>query len=216
MEYLFLGLFIIFTILHLWASFHDDKKYRSYTKPFLISFLLLYYLFSTKNINIYLVLALFTSWLGDVLLIPKGHKWFTIGGISFMFAHLFFILVYKDNIVFNNWLLLILLLIIYISISYKTYSMIKPTTPKKMIHVMFFYLICNSLMNIFAFIQFNTLLNIGSLLAYIGAILFFISDNVLFLVRYYKNENYIFKKHFPVMLTYLIGEFLIVQGLLMI
>ncbi|MBR4452299.1 MAG: hypothetical protein IKS39_10720 [Clostridia bacterium] len=42
------------------------------------------------------------------------------------------------------------------------------------------------------------------------------SDCTLFLVRYYRNPEIVFKKHFTVMLTYVVGEFLITQGVLML
>jgi hypothetical protein len=71
-------------------------------------------------------------------------------------------------------------------------------------------------MNIFALMQLFSLRNSGALTAYIGAVLFFISDCTLFLVRYYKNPDIIYKKHFTVMLTYLLGEYLIVAGILML
>jgi uncharacterized membrane protein YhhN len=60
-----------------------------------------------------------------------------------------------------------------------------------------------------------TLQTPGSLVAYAGAVLFFASDCTLFLVRYFRNPDVIFKKHFTVMLTYLAGEFLITLGILM-
>ena len=45
---------------------------------------------------------------------------------------------------------------------------------------------------------------------------FFTSDCTLYLVRYHKNKDLIFKKHFTVMLTYLLGEALITVGMLLI
>ena len=56
----------------------------------------------------------------------------------------------------------------------------------------------------------------GAAVAYVGAVLFFISDCTLFLVRYHKNKDLIFKRHFTVMLTYIVGELLITQGVLML
>ena len=46
----------------------------------------------------------------------------------------------------------------------------------------------------------------------VGAALFFVSDSSLFFVRFKKDSR--LKTHFLVMLTYSIGEFLIVLGLL--
>jgi hypothetical protein len=61
-----------------------------------------------------------------------------------------------------------------------------------------------------------TLHNAGSVVAYIGAVSFFVSDCTLYLVRYHDNKELIFKKHFTVMLTYLLGEALITVGMLML
>ena len=53
-------------------------------------------------------------------------------------------------------------------------------------------------------------------MAYAGAVLFFVSDCALFLVRYHKNKNLVYRRHFTVMLTYVLGELLITQGMLML
>ena len=216
MKYLFLILFIVFSVLHLIASFNDDAEKRKKTKPFLLIWLLLYYVFSTDNLSVFLVLALFFSWLGDVLLIPKGHKWFAFGGISFMFSHLFFILAYTNNFEFKDLKPVVLVIagIVYFGTSFKIMRELRVSTPKSMIFPMFFYLMCNSTMNMFALMQMMSRKDLGSVVAYIGAVLFFISDCTLFLVRYYKNKDIIYKKHFTVMLTYLLGEFLITLGIL--
>lgn len=218
LRYLFLFLFVVFSAIHLKDSWKDDAGKRAKTKPFLLLFLALYYLCATDKINIFLLLALVTSWLGDVLLIRKGHKWFAYGGISFMFCHFFFIAVYAARIHLSSfpWLLVVPAVPIYYGISLKIILALRPTTPKSMVVPMYIYLLANSTMNIFAFMQLLTTQLAGAWVAFIGAVLFFISDCTLFLVRYYKNENLIFKKHFTVMLSYLLGEFLITQGILML
>lgn len=218
MKYIFLILLIVFTVKHLIDSWNDDAKKRAQTKPFLLLFIMLFYLSSVEKPSIPLLLALFTSWLGDVLLIPKGHKWFTMGGISFMFSHLFFIFLYANHIQFDNqpWIIILCVAAIYYGISFKIIHEVKDTTPKMMVGPMCFYLLCNSTMNVFALMQFLSRQNIGSFIALIGAILFFISDCSLFLVRYYKKPEIIFKKHFTVMLTYVVGEFLITLGIIIL
>ena len=216
--YIILALFFVFSFLHLVSSWKDDSAARKKTKPFLLLLLLAYYVLSTRNMSVYLILALATSWLGDVLLIPKGHKWFTYGGISFMLSHLFFVLVYETRITFAHipWFSVAAAVVIYFGISFAVIKAVRETTPKKMVLPMNFYLLCNSAMNIFALMQLISMKNTGAVIAYAGAILFFISDCSLFLVRYYKKPEIIFKKHFTVMLTYLLGEFLIVAGMLML
>lgn len=226
MEYLrfvFLGLLTIATVIHLIDSWHDDAKKRRRTKPFLLILVLLYYVFSAENVSIILCAALITSWIGDVLLMGKGNKWFTAGGISFMLSHFLFIAVYIMNLVAHGslegviWWIVIPAAIIYYGISLITVRALKQTTPKSMLVPMYIYLLCNSTMNVFSLIQLMTFRNAGSAVAFIGAVLFFISDCTLYLVRYYsKNENLIFKRHFTVMLTYVLGELLIAQGVMML
>ncbi len=218
MNIIFLILLIGFTVKHLIDSWNDDAKKRAYTKPFPLIFIILFYLSSTDDYSIPLLIALITSWLGDVLLIPKGHKWFTMGGISFMVSHFFFIFAYVGRIDFSKipWFIVIPIALIYYGISLKIIFMVKDNTPKIMIPPMYFYLLCNSTMNVFALMQFMSNPNIGSFIALVGAILFFVSDCTLFLVRYSKKPEMIYKKHFTVMFTYIVGEFLITLGILLL
>ena len=74
---------------------------------------------------------------------------------------------------------------------------------------MIFYLVMNSTMNVFALIQLMSLRSVGAIVAYVGAVSFFISDCTLYLVRYHSNKDLIFKRHFTVMLTYRLVEALI-------
>ncbi len=221
MRCLFLMLLAIATVIHLIDSWHDDADKRRRTKPFLLIFILLYYLFSADSISWVLVCALVTSWVGDILLMGKGNKWFVAGGISFMLSHFSFIAVYAINVFMHSldgiiWWIVIPAAVIYLTVALFIVRALKPTTPKSMLVPMYIYLICNSMMNVFSLIQLMTFRSPGAVIAYIGAVLFFISDCTLYLVRYYKDENIIFKRHFTVMLTYVLGELLITQGILMI
>lgn len=218
LRYIFLALLFIFTVIHLTDSWRDDKKRRKYTKPFLLIFIIAYYLVSADRLSVLLILALATSWLGDVLLIPEGNAWFTAGGISFMFTHFLFIALYAANLDFRSlpWLWAVPAAVVYYGISAVIIYKLKPTTPKMMLVPMYLYLLSNSTMNVFSLMQLVTLRSTGAMIAYIGALLFFVSDCTLFLVRYYRKPEIVFKKHFTVMLTYVLGEFLITQGVLML
>ena len=218
MRFVFLGLLLIATIWHLIESWRDNMRRRAITKPFLIPLILLYYVVSSEHPIWYLVLALIFSWLGDVLLMFRGNTWFTIGGISFGISHIFFVLTYTWSIDWSsvNLAVIIPVAAVYIAITTLVIIAVVKQTPKKMVPAMYLYLIANSVMNIFAIMQLESMPCTGSIIAVIGAILFFISDCCLFLVRYSKHPEWIFKKHFTVMLTYVVGEFLITQGMLML
>ena len=91
---------------------------------------------------------------------------------------------------------------------------LKEHLPKALFYPMFVYLLINGSMNSFALFQLISMPCKASVITFIGAVLFFISDSTLFYTRFKKDT--IFKNHFVVMLTYIIAEFLIVQGFVML
>ena len=216
--YVFLALFCAVSCVHLVHSWRDEPKKRAYTKPFLLPLLIGFYVFAAKSVSPVLLAALLTSWLGDVLLIPKGTKWFVMGGLSFLASHVLFMCVYLPRLGFSPWNLWVLLpaAAVYYGISVKVTLTLRETLPKMMLVPMILYLLANSTMNLFALLQLLTLRSVGAGVAYAGAVLFFASDCTLYLVRYHKNKDLIFKKHFTVMLTYLLGEALITVGVLLL
>ncbi|MBQ6265565.1 MAG: lysoplasmalogenase [Clostridia bacterium] len=214
----FLVLLAVSGVAHLYGSWVKKEKLRAVTKPMLLLFIILYYITSGVRINPLLIAALAASWLGDVLLIPKGNAWFTAGGTAFMLAHFLFIAVYVPQVDFSkvNWFVAVPAAVAYYSVSAVIIHLLRPTTPKKMQIPMYVYLLANSTMNVFALMQLISNPCAGSVVAYTGAVLFFVSDCTLFLVRYYKKPEIVFKQHFTVMLTYIVGEFLITQGIIML
>ena len=214
MKYVFLAVFIIATAIHLYASLKQDKKMRNMTKPFILLALLGFYVLAARVPSTSIILALIFSWLGDVLLMPKGVKWFTAGGIAFMISHVFFILGYLKDVNFAAipvWLV-ILLAVFFVTVVTYIFSKLKPHLPKALFYPMFLYLLINGAMNCFAIFRCVSNPCAATLTTAIGAALFFVSDTALFFVRFKKDSR--LKTHFLVMLTYSIGELLIVLGLL--
>lgn len=214
MNIVFAIIFIVATAIHLFASLKRNKKLRNQTKPFILLALMAFYCCSVRQIRPFVVLALFFSWLGDVLLIPDGIKWFTYGGISFMVSHFFFILSYLRDVDFSKIspLVIVFLGLFFFALVSFIFTKLKPFLPKALFWPMYLYLLINGTMNCFAIFRFLSDPSPAGVITLIGAILFFISDTALFFVRFNKNSR--LKTHFLVMLTYSIGEFLIVLGLI--
>ena len=214
MKYISLILFFIVTSIHLYASLKQDKQLRNRTKPFILITLLAFYCFSTDEIVLTVVLALFFSWVGDVLLIPKGVKWFTAGGISFMVSHFFFILTYARLTDFTKLSLtvMIILPVCFFISSAVIFHYLRPYLPKALFYPMLLYLLINGGMNCFAWFRSFSTTGTAAVITAVGALLFYISDTSLFFVRFNKDGR--LKTHFLVMLTYSLGEFLIVLGMI--
>ena len=221
--YTYLAIFIIFTSLHLYGSYIKRDGLRAPTKPVILLAILGMYLawvqYRGADPSIFLVFAIITSWMGDVLLIPKGVKWFTAGGICFWISHFLFIYTYwQSGIDFGviNPMLIIGIALVYFIASTITFKNLKRSLPKQLFFLMYLYLLTNGAMNAFAWFRLlSGSCSIASGLATaIGALGFYISDSTLFFVRFDKNSKV--KSHFAVMLTYSLGEFLIVLGLMLL
>ena len=214
MKYIFLAIFIIATAIHLYASAKKNRLLRNITKPFILLALLGFYLFAAERILPEIVIALAFSWLGDVLLMPHGVTWFTAGGIAFMVSHLFFILGYSKDIAFLtlNPVVVILFALLFICAVIFVFSRLKESLPRRLFYAMFLYLLLNGAMNCFAIYRLLCKPCAATAITCIGAVLFFISDASLFFVRFNKSGR--LQTHFLVMLTYSLGELLIIIGLL--
>lgn len=214
MNKIFLVLFFIVVTIHLYASLKQDKALRAKSKPLILLTLLAFYCFSAHPVLPTVVLALIFSWLGDVLLIPSGNKWFTAGGISFMISHFFFVITYArmtDLSAVNRTALIVLPLIFAVA-TVITFRKLRPHLPKALFWPMLLYLLINGAMNCFAWFRSMSSPGSAAIITAIGALLFYISDTALFFVRFNKESR--LKTHFLVMLTYSLGEFLIVLGLI--
>jgi len=131
MGIVFLTLFGLFSLFHLISSWKNDRIRRAKTKPFLISSLALAYLLSAEEPSALLLAALVTSWLGDVLLIPRGNRWMILGGISFLVSHFLLMGLYLPHIRFAAvfWLRLLPVAAVYGLLSVKTIRAVGDNTP---------------------------------------------------------------------------------------
>lgn len=205
-------IFILSTVLHLYASFTDNRTLRAKTKWEIVPALGLIYILLSPNVNIPFVLALFFCFLGDVFLIKKSSMFFTLGGIFFLLAHVFFIITYTKYTHFEDvpvWVIFISLIFYGVAVFW---GLRKPSRyVKKTRKILFFsYLFVNALNSIFALMWLVSNPGKASVTAFCGATFFIISDMLLFHCRF--TPNSIRRKHFYVMLTYILAEILLVMA----
>jgi uncharacterized membrane protein YhhN len=131
-----------------------------------------------------------------------------------MISHAFFVLAYASITDFSKVgrVYMIILPLLFIISSAIIFKYLRPHLPKALFYPMFLYLLINGTMNCFAIFRAVSLATWPAVVTAIGAALFFVSDSSLFFVRFKKDSR--LKTHFLVMLTYSIGEFLIILGLL--
>ncbi|MCR5794876.1 MAG: lysoplasmalogenase [Solobacterium sp.] len=198
-------LFAAISSFHLYFSWKNDEKRRAMTKPFLLLCLILYYLYSEQEWSVWVILGLVFCWAGDILLIWRGKRWFMMGGASFFLGHIAFdiAVIHTVRSLDIRWMFILSAAAVYIMVLIRVIGEILDTLPKMMIIPMGLYLLSNCVMNLFALIRLLGDPGLSSVLLYAGALFFFVSDCILFLVRFHRNRDLVRRKHFSVMAAYL-------------
>ena len=214
--YVFLILYLIAAALNLAGTLKNNKLLFGVTKPALLLLLCLYCFFRTSPTPDWLLIAaLAACWLGDVLLMLKGDLWFTVGGVSFFAGHVLLIFIFARQTSLADAPLAVLIpaAALYAAAASLVMARAGKGAPRIMRIPMFMYLLCNAVTNLFALARMTGSFGIWSVLSYVGALLFFLSDCILFLLRYDTERTCFFKSGFFVMLTYISAVLLITLGL---
>lgn len=210
-----LYLFIIDLIVELAAIVWNIGTIRYLTKPLLLLLLLTYVLFQdipSIKAKTLLLAALFFSWAGDLFLLfdSSESSFFIFGLVSFLTAHIFYIILFlqqkkilQPNKKWNP--LTILLLLIYTG---SLFALLYPTLGALKIPVVVYAAVLSSmlLMALHAF-SFKT---ISGRYVIIGAILFVASDSLLAINKFYQPFN---AAGLAIMGTYGLAQLSIVVGL---
>jgi uncharacterized membrane protein YhhN len=101
MKKISLALFLLVSVGELTSQVVDLPWLHTMCKPALLPLLLVYYVVSAReaggSMSMLVVAALVLSWLGDVLLMGEGQSFFIFGLVSFLLAHVTYILAYRQH-----------------------------------------------------------------------------------------------------------------------
>jgi uncharacterized membrane protein YhhN len=212
----FLKSFLAISIFYLLLIFFGQDAVAWYLKPILLPFLILATYrqddFQTKN---YLLTALLFSWIGDVILMfaDKGELYFIFGLVSFLIAHLLFILLFINQRTEGDYLKNIFFWIGVIAVAAYLKSMLSllfPTLGDLKIPVSV-YALTISAMLIMAIKGYFTWEKPMNTVILIGAVFFVTSDSILAINKFY---NPIQSANFLIMFTYIVAQYLITFGVL--
>jgi uncharacterized membrane protein YhhN len=208
MDIIFFFLYGLTAFVNIFSIQREKHIVRFVSKICLVPILVFYYIFKSDNLSFTIVIALFFSWCGDILLVnPVKFRLYT-GILSFLAAHILYIFSFIDltpelNIVVLIFSFLIILLIesffitkLHIQNNYKFFIIIYG--------IIIGGLVISSLQ---VFIWYKSMA--GILLA-AGSIMFFISDAVLLyfnMIKIMTNNSLS-----VVMLSYIIAQACIVIG----
>ena len=206
-------LFLIVLAIDLFAAYSGNETLRYFSKPLLMPLLIVYFIFNTNTVvslKKWIVLALISSWLGDVLLMfeARNNIFFIFGLVAFLIAHIFYILFYEnilklENLKKNYWLF-IPVLIYYVALIYLLSPHLgEMKLPVRVYGVVISYMLIQAL-------QITRIKNrAASAMMIIGAILFIASDSVLAMNKFYQPFEL---AGIAIMITYGMAQLLITLG----
>ena len=209
--YIFLGLFVIASILQLAFAFIENQKLRRKEKVLCMMMLGIASIFAFPNHPL-IYIGAFLGMIGDWCVLRK--KTFNIGVVAFFLGHVsyifecLFMIIGETNI---RWFSHAIFIKTYIVVALTMFAICRKYarnhTTLNNIAQSFYFAILAVYIPVFALAT----VKVGSFmfLLLIGSIVFIISDSILVITHF----GHKFKRYdFYIMLTYLLAEFLIVSG----
>ena len=209
--YVFLGLFVVASILQLAFAFIENQKLRRKEKILCMMMLGVAAIFAFPNHPL-IYIGAFLGMIGDWCVLRK--KTFNVGVVAFFLGHLayifecMFMIIGEENI---RWFNHASFIMTYIVVALFMFAMCRKYAKR---HTMlnnfaqsFYFAILAVYIPVFTF----AVVKVGSFmfLSLIGSVVFIISDSILVVTHFGRK----FKRYdFYIMLTYLLAEFLIVAG----
>jgi uncharacterized membrane protein YhhN len=208
--------FWLLLILHLLCILLQWNNGINITKCCLLLTLFFTYYLPSIKINIrpspLILSALFSSFLGDVLLVfqTKNGSFFIYGLVAFLLAHTFYILFFVKHIKHNGELKLKILSILFL-LMYATglYLLLYAHLGAYKIPVLVYTLVISTML--FCVIHaFNKPTNTTAFWCISGAILFVLSDSILAINKFYSQFT---AASFCIMLTYGLAQLFLIKGI---
>ncbi|MHA1150760.1 MAG: lysoplasmalogenase [Promethearchaeota archaeon] len=206
--------FIVFGFLII-AECKTNKRLRYLCMISLMPLLIGYYIFSLPiaQISLLLVVALVFGYLGDIFLMFDKEEFFIFGLGSFLFGHIFYIIVFLLSIsnfmLFPLWAILLVIPSIFIIIY------VLKNTLGKLGEVMiptYIYMGVIFTMGLCSILRFASSNLTSAFLVWLGANLFMLSDGMIALNKFNKE---IPNGELYIKITYIFAQFFITLGLIL-
>ena len=209
---------LIFFLIVLAANLADRQfnngQLEYFFKPLLMAVVAGYFISLTNiiatSLKKWILLALFFSWAGDVLLMfePKDKNFFLLGLSSFLLAHIFYIVFFhivriREKIKGNPWLLLVV--VIYYGV---LINLLSPYLADMKIPVLVYGIVISFMFMLAMHMLFIKNKAAGKWMMF-GALLFVVSDSVLAINKFYQSFE---MAGILIMLTYGLAQLFIVEG----
>ena len=204
-------LIILLFIGYLGLVFFKHEDIASFIKPILVPVLLYSFYASVKEKGNYKIIgALVFSTMGDILLIFEGRPFFILGLLSFLLAHVLYVLIFKSRVgVIKLDFYTVLCSLVIVAYYFFFMKFLWPHLGAMRIPVLAYAFVISGML----WMALQLLRSASSFRWHIvlGAMFFVVSDSLLSIQLFYSSFEL---AHFYVMFTYLLAQFLLVYGIL--
>ena len=212
--------YLIIALVHIYGERNTNLKIKYLTKPLLMPILILMYIFTVNltGINWLIVFALLFGMLGDIFLMLKNvEKWFIFGMGCFLLNHILYIISFLISI--NNiGGFLPFGFFLFIPVAIMIFYLIPAFFPKldqKLKIPVIVYMIAIITMHVSATLtlgSFQSFEGLSFVLVYIGSLSFIISDGLIVVDKFDREIDH---ANEIIMATYLLAQFFIVLGMIL-
>lgn len=201
---IFLSIFIIVSLADLLAILFNNLFWQTLFKPLIIPSLIAFYLSVSDQKNKLFLLALFFSFLGDVLLLDKSNL-FLYGIAAFLITQLLYIFIFSKGLKQSSWDIRVKssipFMVFYIVLIWFLYPGLGPFLVPVLV-----YGFAISVFGVVSLVNFLTGNREITLYLLVGAILFIISDSMIALHKFHSEKP---SYGLLIMVTYISAQFLI-------
>ncbi len=208
-------LFFVIVLFELVTGHTETLQMAHYiAKPAIVMSLLFLFVKTSnllnKSIRILTIMALVFSLFGDILLmfVAQSQHFFTAGLVTFLLAHIMYILVFlKHRKKAHSVVGFLVLLLIY---ALGLFYLLKDGLGEMLIPVIVYMIVILGMATT-AFLRKNKVSRLSHNLVFVGAICFMVSDSILALNKFYQPIPF---SNVSIMVTYALAQYLIVLGIL--
>lgn len=206
-----LSSFFIVSFLEIIAEYNENKFWIWITKPFIITFLLAYYLRLTKKQSNYFILALLCSWVANLLFIENTLQWIIYGSIFFLVYRILIIQIVMNRVKMPSLVPLIIgsipFIFIYATVCFLSFEAMGDNIYLFLIHGIFTIFLGGLSLGNYIMIS-----NKPNFLLFLSTMLFALTQFSFVLKVYYENGN-IFQA--MAMAMFVIGQYLLTKFILL-
>jgi len=207
-------LFLIVLLVNIVAIQVENELLEMTSKPMLMLLLIGFFIIQTGHerdpLKRWIIVALFFSWVGDILLMfqSKNELFFMLGLCAFLLAHIFYIIFFhlvriRENVKSNLWLLLLVVTYYAVLISF-----LSPYLGKMKLPVRVYGIVISFMFMLAMHMLFLKNKNAGRWMMF-GALLFVISDSLLAVNKFYLSFSF---AGILIILTYGLAQLFITEG----